>query len=114
MFGPTIAKLRKQRRLTQAKLADEIHVTQAAVSQWETGRTYPDHQQLFILANYFGVTVEALSTGNLSAGLPETKNAPTSDDSRAEARRLLENMDEEQYQAALQYLKFLQSQKAET
>lgn len=111
MFGSTIAKLRKQRKLTQAKLADEIHVTQAAVSQWETGRTYPDHQQLFILANYFGVTIEALSTGDLSAGSTQTKIAPTLDDARAEAKQLLEGLSDDQYQAALQYLQFLKAQK---
>ena len=107
MIGSTIAKLRKQKKLTQAKFAEALHVTQAAVSQWETGRTKPDYQQLFILANFFGVTVEALSTGDMSAGsTQETAPAP---DARVEAKRLLEGLSEENYQAAVQYLQFLKA-----
>ena len=75
MIGKTIANLRKARGLTQAKFAEEIHVTQAAVSQWETERTNPDVQQMFILANYFGITVEELSTGNILPK-PKTETPP--------------------------------------
>ena len=73
MIGKTIANLRKARGLTQSKFADEIHVTQAAVSQWETGRTNPDVQQMFILAKYFGVTVEELSNGGILQETNESK-----------------------------------------
>ena len=73
MIGKTIANLRKARGLTQSKFADEIHVTQAAVSQWETGRTNPDVQQMFILAKYFGVTVEELSNGGILREANESK-----------------------------------------
>lgn len=110
MLGKTIARLRKSRGFTQEKFADAIHVTQAAVSQWETGRTKPDVQQLFIIAEFFGVTVEELSTGISSTVMVSTQEkAPA--DMRAEAKRILEGISDEQYQAALQYLKFLQSQK---
>ncbi len=79
MIGDTITKLRKQRKLTQAKFAEAIHVTQAAVSQWETGKTNPDFQQMFILADFFGVSIEELSSGNLSAskaGKSVTREGP--------------------------------------
>lgn len=110
MLNKTISKLRKAHGLTQAKFAEAIHVTQAAVSQWETGKTCPDVQQMFIIADFFGVTVEELSSGSVQNHAPVPKeNAPA--DMRAEAKQLLEGMTEEQYQAALQYLKFLQSQK---
>lgn len=72
MLGKTIAKLRKSKGLTQAKFADMIHVTQGAVSQWETGRTSPDVQQMFILADFFGVTVDALSSGAATIAKPDT------------------------------------------
>ena len=72
MLGKTIAKLRKSKGLTQAKFADMIHVTQGAVSQWETGRTSPDVQQMFILADLFGVTVDALSSGTATIAKPDT------------------------------------------
>lgn len=112
MLSNTIARLRKSRGLTQTKFAEAIHVTQAAVSQWETGRTSPDVQQMFILADFFGVTVEELSGGNVSAPKASTaKTEQTPADMRAEAKQLLEGMSDEQYQAALQYLKFLKAQK---
>lgn len=72
MLGKTIAKLRKSKGMTQAKFADMIHVTQGAVSQWETGRTSPDVQQMFILADFFGVTVDALSSGTATIAKPDT------------------------------------------
>lgn len=62
MIGNNIAALRKIRGLTQVDLARAIHVTQSAVSQWETGKTVPDLQQLYILSNFFGVSVDALTS----------------------------------------------------
>ena len=62
MIGNNIAALRKIRGLTQVDLAMAIHVTQSAVSQWETGKTVPDLQQLYILSNFFGVSVDALTS----------------------------------------------------
>lgn len=61
MLNKNISELRKARGLTQAKFAEALHVTQAAVSQWETGKTNPDVQQMFIIADFFGITVEELS-----------------------------------------------------
>lgn len=116
MLGKTIAKLRKSKGLTQAKFADMIHVTQGAVSQWETGRTSPDVQQMFILADFFGVTVDALSSGTATIAKPDThaitpppaqEKAPADD--RAEAKKLLESMTDEEYERALAMLKLLQN-----
>ena len=105
MIGATITKLRKQRKLTQAKFAEAIHVTQAAVSQWETGKTNPDFQQMFILADFFGVSVEALSSGNLSA--TKTEKAPTPDDAREKAKRKLDNMSLDQCETVLAMLEMM-------
>lgn len=117
MLGKTIARLRKSKGLTQAKFADMIHVTQGAISQWETGRTSPDVQQMFILADFFGITVEELSTGNIPQNFPVQNSAQVTTqekapaDDRAEAKQLLEGLSDDQYQAALQYLQFLKTQK---
>lgn len=71
MLGKTIAKLRKMKGLTQADLGSAIHVTPSAISQWETGRTSPAVQQMFILANYFGITVEQLESGVLNTAVSQ-------------------------------------------
>lgn len=114
MLGKTIARLRKAKGLTQAKFADMIHVTQGAISQWETGRTSPDVQQMFILADFFGITVEELSTGIIpqeqaSAPIQAKETAPA--ERRAEAKKLLESMTDEEYERALAMLKILQGGK---
>ena len=36
-FSDNIAKLRKERKITQEQLAEFVGVTKASVSKWETG-----------------------------------------------------------------------------
>lgn len=40
--GDMIKRLRERRSLTQQQLADALHVSDKAVSRWETGRGFPD------------------------------------------------------------------------
>ena len=37
MFGAFLAQVRRAQGLTQAKLAEQLHVTDKAVSRWERG-----------------------------------------------------------------------------
>ena len=41
-FGMFIATERKKAGMTQQALADQLHVTDKAVSKWERGLCYPD------------------------------------------------------------------------
>lgn len=59
-IGPTIARLRRERGVTQEQLAAAVGVSAPAVSKWETGQSYPDITLLPPLARFFGVTVDAL------------------------------------------------------
>lgn len=43
--------------LTQAKLAEGVGVSPAAVAYWELGRTEPTHSNVAKLAAFFGITV---------------------------------------------------------
>lgn len=108
MFGNTIAKLRKSKGLTQAQMANAIHVTQGAISQWETGRTMPDVQQMFILADFFDLTVEELRNGGETLNVtgkahqPDLQYPPAWRQYRPETRKILgklEGMDVEQLKA---------------
>ena len=40
--GQQIAKLRKEKGLTQKALAEQLHITDKAVSKWERGLNFPD------------------------------------------------------------------------
>lgn len=55
-----IRELRKQRRLSQTDLAKLIHVSQATVTSWETGRADPSSSALNTLADFFGVSSDYL------------------------------------------------------
>ena len=117
MLQGNIARLRKNHGLTQVEFAKQLHVTQSAVSHWESGRSIPDTVQLFRIAEFFNVSVDELGiTGAEPAAKPvqvvvsKTETAPAPD-ARAEAKRLLEGLSDDQYQAALQYLQFLKAQK---
>lgn len=56
-FGQFIAGIRKEKKMTQAELAQQIHVTDKAVSRWKRGLGFPDIQTLEPLAQALGITV---------------------------------------------------------
>lgn len=62
-FGAFVARLRKDRGLTQKELADQLFVSNKAVSKWETGVSIPDVGLLIPLAEALGVTVTELLSG---------------------------------------------------
>ncbi len=59
-IGNNIASYRKQRRWTQAKLAELLNYSDKAVSKWERGESMPDVTILVQLAELFEVTVNDL------------------------------------------------------
>lgn len=61
--GQTIRKLREQRAITQAQLAEHIGVSDKAVSKWETGKGLPDITLLEPLAKALGVSLVELLNG---------------------------------------------------
>ena len=60
MFSDNIVRMRKEKGLTQVGFAKSLHVTQSAVSHWESGRSVPDAIQMRRIAEFFGVTVDDL------------------------------------------------------
>ena len=59
-IGEAIRQLRRQRDITQDKLAEYLNVSSQAVSKWETGLAYPDITLLPTIARFFGVTTDEL------------------------------------------------------
>ena len=59
-FGKRIMKLRKQKGMTQSKLAEQINVSNKAISRWETGEGFPEITLLKPLAKALGTTVDEL------------------------------------------------------
>lgn len=52
--------LRKQRKLSQAELAEVIGVTQVTMGRYESGEREMPYQTLFQLADFFGVSIDEL------------------------------------------------------
>lgn len=59
-LGLFIAKLRKEKQITQAELAKQLNVTDKAVSRWERGLGFPDINTLEPLASSLGVSLAEL------------------------------------------------------
>ena len=59
-IGQTIARLRRERNMTQMALADAMGVSFQAVSNWERGQSMPDISKLPELAELFGTTIDEL------------------------------------------------------
>ena len=59
-FAENFKQLRKEKGITQEKIADVFGVSSQSVSRWELCVCYPDIEMLPSIANYFGVTVDYL------------------------------------------------------
>ena len=66
-FGSTIAALRKEKGMTQLELAQNMGVTDKAVSKWERNLSFPDVASLPKLAELLGVSVDELLEAKTSA-----------------------------------------------
>lgn len=59
-IGNRLRNLREQNNITQAQIADELGITQGAVSQWEAGATNPSLRTISRLATILNCTVDEL------------------------------------------------------
>ncbi|MGN0527276.1 MAG: helix-turn-helix domain-containing protein [Acutalibacteraceae bacterium] len=55
-----LKELRKERGITQLKLAMDLGLSQNTVSRYETGEREADYKTLIMLADYFGVSIDYL------------------------------------------------------
>lgn len=65
LLGELIRSLRHERGLTQRELAQQLCVTDKAVSKWERGSGCPDVDSLGALAQLFRVELHSLLAGTL-------------------------------------------------
>lgn len=59
-FGNLVSELRKEKGFTQADLAEQMGVTDKAVSKWERDLSYPDISSIPKLAEVLEVPLEQL------------------------------------------------------
>lgn len=58
--GKFISKCRRDKGFTQKELGERLHVTDRAVSKWETGQSFPDIALLPKLAVFFNISIDEL------------------------------------------------------
>lgn len=117
MLSQNITKMRKMRGLTQVELAKILHVTQSAVSHWESGRSIPDTVQLFQIAEFFGVSIDDLKAETIDKPTKKDNNEqPTTPIPTQEApaatkaykgMELYAKLNDENKAQVLQYMEFL-------
>ena len=73
--GSSIARLRRERGLTQAELAERINYSDKAVSKWERAESLPDVLTLISLAEQLGTDMNTL-TGLSAAPEPTPEPIP--------------------------------------
>ena len=65
-IGSRIARLRKEKKMTQEALAEQMGVSAQAVSKWENDQSCPDIGLLSKLSRVLGVSTDELLTGESS------------------------------------------------
>ena len=89
-FNEKLQELRKNKGLTQEELAQCLFVSRAAVSKWESGRGYPNIDSLKAIAEFFGVTVDGLLSGDELLSLAREESRETVKRSRDTVYSLLD------------------------
>ena len=59
-FKDNLRKLRKENNLSQEKLAEKLNISRQAISKWESGKAYPDIDNLILLRDIFNVSLDEL------------------------------------------------------
>lgn len=62
-FSENLKRLRRWHGVSQQSLGDAVGVSAVAVGKWEKGASSPEMNKLVLLADYFGVSIDALVRG---------------------------------------------------
>lgn len=62
-IGKFIAEMRKKKGYTQKELAEQLGITDKAVSKWECGKSMPDNSIMILLCEILGINVNELLSG---------------------------------------------------
>ena len=102
-FAERLKTLRKQAKLTQAKIAEKLDISQQAYASWERGSKKPTQENLVKIAQVLNVSVDYL-VGNLDNTEDELDNIEllfrmnskglTEEEKKVFKRELIEFMEE--------------------
>ena len=64
-LGNRIKQHRQEMQLSQEDLAERVYVSRQTISNWETGKSYPDVHSLILLSEIFHVSLDILIKGDI-------------------------------------------------
>ena len=64
-IGKFIAKIRKEKKLTQEELAEKLNVNSRTISRWETGSSIPDISMFTEISKVLDVSINDLMSGEI-------------------------------------------------
>ena len=67
---------REKAGLSQKDVAEALNISRQSVSKWETGKAYPDIDNLIILSELYDVSVDYLIKNNQESSLKKTVENP--------------------------------------
>ena len=71
--GAQIKKYRSNMGISQEELAEKVYVSRQTVSNWETGKNYPDIHSVLLLSSVFNVSLDQLMKGDVEIMKNEIK-----------------------------------------
>ena len=100
-LNENIKWLRKRQHLTQEEIAKKIGVAKTTYASWEQGARSPKFKDALKIADYFGVDIDELLTGNVM--LPDDKIELN--ETETELIRTFRKLDDNQQNAVIVMMK---------
>lgn len=63
-IGEKLQARRKDLKLTQEVAAKQLHVSRQAISNWETGKNYPDLETIITISDVYSISLDTLLKGD--------------------------------------------------
>ena len=76
MFADNLILLRNGKGMSQEQIAEIIGISRQSYAKWEQGETIPDIEKCDRLAEFYGITIDALMHQNNSVGNIRIAPAP--------------------------------------
>ncbi len=72
-IGTNLYALRKEKKITQAQLAEKLGVSEQAISKWENNLCAPDVSLFPVIADFFGVSIDRIFGYHMNSYANEVK-----------------------------------------
>ena len=109
MFSQRFKQLRKEKKLSQAKIAEDLDMSQATIASWENGSRMPLADMMPHIADYFRVSTDYLLGTSDVPDLVKDETVPLTDEVRILAEGI-DKLPQRQKEMAMNVVKTILSQ----